>query len=62
MACDRGLAEGLAMVVGIEPLVVLKDVCRVRFEKAAERMLWAGQVMIEATLADAATRLPGSPD
>jgi hypothetical protein len=38
--------------MGIEPLVVLKDLCGASSEQALERMLWAGRVMIEATLAD----------
>ena len=48
----RQLTEGLALAIGIEPLVVLKDLCGASSEQALERMLWAGRVMIEATLAD----------
>jgi AcrR family transcriptional regulator len=46
----RRLADSLAVVAGIEPLVVLKDICGLPFDQAVERMTWAGRVMIQATL------------
>lgn len=47
----RQLADSLAVVAGIEPLVVLKDICGADLDQAVGRMTWAGRVMIEATLA-----------
>jgi hypothetical protein len=47
------LTESLAMVIGIESLVVLKDTWGASSGEALERMLWAGRVMIEATQAEA---------
>jgi hypothetical protein len=41
------------MVIGIESLVVLKDIWGASSGEALERMLWAGRVMIEATQAEA---------
>lgn len=49
----RQLAEGLAVVAGIEPLVVLKDICGATVDQAIETVTWAGRVMIEATLVEA---------
>lgn len=46
----RRLADSLAVVAGIEPLVVLKDICGLPSDQAVERMTWAGRVMIQATL------------
>jgi AcrR family transcriptional regulator len=43
----RRLIESLAMVSGIEALVVLKDLCGVTSEQALDRMLWAGTALIE---------------
>jgi AcrR family transcriptional regulator len=45
----RRLIESLAMVSGIEALVVLKDLCGVTSEQALDRMLWAGTALIETT-------------
>jgi AcrR family transcriptional regulator len=45
----RRLLESLAMVTGIEALVVLKDLCGATSEQALDRMLWAGRALIEAT-------------
>lgn len=50
-AAYRQLADGLAVLAGIEPLVVLEDVCGLALDQAVERMTWAGRAMIEATLA-----------
>ncbi len=46
----RQLADGLAVVAGIEPLVVLKDICGVTFDEAVQRLTWAGRAMILATV------------
>ena len=46
------LIQALAMVTGIEALVVLKDLCGATSEQALDRMLWAGRTLIEATRTD----------
>lgn len=46
----REHADGLVVVAGIEPLVVLKDICGATSDQAVERLAWAGRVMIEAAL------------
>jgi AcrR family transcriptional regulator len=48
------LSEGLAIAIGIESLVVLKDICGASEDQALQSMIWAGRVMIEATSAEAA--------
>ncbi len=49
-AAYRQLADSLAVVAGIEPLVVLEDICGASFDHAVQRVTWAGRVMIQATL------------
>jgi AcrR family transcriptional regulator len=40
------LVSALAMVVGIEPYLVLRDVCGLERDAALETMRWAGRVLI----------------
>lgn len=52
-AAYRRLADSLAVTAGIEPLVVLQDICGLTLDHAIERMTWAGRAMIEASLREA---------
>jgi AcrR family transcriptional regulator len=45
-----GLVNGVAMVVGVEPYVVLRDVCGLDQEAALQTMLWAGGALIAKSL------------
>ena len=47
---DR-LVHALAAVVGVEPYLVLRDVCGLDAEAALATMRWAGRVLIEASTA-----------
>jgi hypothetical protein len=43
------LRFGLALVFGIEPLVILKDVCGLNSAEALEVLEWVGKTLIEAS-------------
>ena len=43
------LGAGLALVFGIEPIVILKDVCGLTSAEALEVLEWVGKTLIEAT-------------
>ena len=43
------LRAGLALVFGIEPIVILKDVCGLTSAEALEVLEWVGKTLIEAT-------------
>lgn len=52
-AAYRQLADSLAVTAGIEPLVVLEDICGLTADQAVARMTWAGRILIEASLREA---------
>jgi len=45
------LVAALSLCIGVEALVVLKDVCRLSSAEAEEVKSWAGQVLLRAALA-----------
>jgi AcrR family transcriptional regulator len=47
------LQSALALTVGVEPMVIMKDVCRLGDEEAQEVLLWVAKVLLKAGLADA---------
>lgn len=55
LAYDR-LVASLNIFVGIESVIVLRDVCRLSHEKARQAKLWGGVALLEAALAE------GNPD
>ena len=46
----RRLEAALALTMGIEPLVVMKDVCRVDDAEARETLAWAAEALLDAAL------------
>jgi AcrR family transcriptional regulator len=49
----RRLQAALALTGGTEPMVIMKDVCRLNEKDAQEVLLWAAQVLLRAGLDDA---------
>lgn len=49
----RRLVHGLALMTGIETLVVLKDVCDLKSGEAQEVVLWAAKVLVAGALGGA---------
>jgi len=49
----RRLSAGLALTMGIESLVVMKDVCRLSDDEAHETLQWVAETLLDAVLADA---------
>jgi hypothetical protein len=61
----RRLCMGLALVVGTEAVITLRDVCRLSIEESKQTSLWTGQALVRAALAeqrqlDARAARPGS--
>ena len=48
----RRLRDGLALTLGIEPLVVMKDVCRLDDEQARDVLGWVAAALLDAALAE----------
>lgn len=46
----RRLEAALALTMGIEPLVVLKDVCRMQADEARSVLRWAAATLLDAAL------------
>lgn len=46
----RRLRAGLALTMGIEPLVVMKDVCRMSDGEACETLQWVAETLLDAVL------------
>jgi AcrR family transcriptional regulator len=45
------LVNGISIVVGIEPYVVLRDICRLDKDAVLETMLWTGRTLIAGSSA-----------
>lgn len=50
------LLPALALTMGIEPLVVMKDVCRLGDEEASSVLKWAAEVLLDAALTEPSTK------
>jgi AcrR family transcriptional regulator len=48
----RRLRSALALTLGIEPLVVMKDVCRLSDEETLTTLLWTAQTLLRAGIED----------
>jgi AcrR family transcriptional regulator len=48
----RRLCMGLALVVGTEAVITLRDVCRLSIEESKQTSLWTGQALVRAALAE----------
>lgn len=59
----RKLQAALALTVGTDAMVIMKDVCRMNDDEAQESLLWAAQTLLRGALQEPAattTRLPKS--
>jgi len=52
----RKLEAALALTVGVDALVVMKDVCRLNEKEAQDVLLWAAQALLRAGLDEAAAK------
>jgi AcrR family transcriptional regulator len=52
-AAFRRLVNGIAMVIGWEPLIVQRDICGLDAEQGEELSVWAARALLDATLRDA---------
>lgn len=52
----RRLECALALTLGMDGMVVMKDVCRLKDDEARDVLRWAGLVLLRAGLAEAGTR------
>lgn len=48
----RRLQAALALTLGTEPMVIMKDVCRLKEDEAQEVLLWAALTLLRAGLAE----------
>jgi AcrR family transcriptional regulator len=48
----RRLCMGLALVVGTEAVITLRDVCRLTIDESKQTSLWTGQALVRAALAE----------
>lgn len=48
----RRLQAGLALTMGIEPLVVMKDVCRFSNDEAQDMLRWVAETLLDAALSE----------
>jgi AcrR family transcriptional regulator len=55
---DR-LVQALALVFGVEVLVVLKDICRLDATNAHRVAVWAARALVRAAVAESATKKAG---
>jgi hypothetical protein len=51
----RRLQAALALTVGTDAMVVMKDVCRMNDEEAQEVLLWAAQTLLRSGLQESET-------
>lgn len=54
----RRLECALALTLGMDGMVVMKDVCRLKDDEAQEVLRWAGLALLRAGLAEARTSAP----
>ena len=52
----RRLECALALTLGMDGMVVMKDVCRLKDDEARDVLRWAGLVLLRAGLAEAGMR------
>ena len=57
----RRLTSALALCVGAEAFVVLRDLCGLQREEAEDTLRWSAQALVTATRDDAQLRKPHSP-
>jgi AcrR family transcriptional regulator len=60
----RRLCMGLALVVGTEAVITLRDVCQLSIDESKQTSLWTGQALVRAALAEqrlADAQRPRSP-
>jgi AcrR family transcriptional regulator len=55
----KRLRNGLALTLGIEPMVIMKDVCHCTNEEAVASLEWAAVSLLRAALEEAATTKKG---
>jgi AcrR family transcriptional regulator len=48
----RRLCMGLALVVGTEAVITLRDVCQLSIDESKQTSLWTGQALVRAALAE----------
>lgn len=48
----RRLCMGLALVVGTEAVITLRDVCQLSIEESKQTSLWTGQALVRAAIAE----------
>jgi len=55
------LKAALALTLGMDAFIVMKDVCRLKDEEARQVLRWAAQALLRAGLAEAEGALPRRP-
>ena len=53
------LRAALALTVGVEPLIVMRDVCQLQDDEIPDTLRWVATVVLHAALSDAADAVSG---